>query len=73
MAAGHLYHQVLLHIAYGIGSDSVCRPMCINGNVLPTVKSRHDLGVLMSFDLSPFLHCLVKRIIRVLQENGNEM
>jgi len=32
------------------------RPLCINGSVLPIVKTCCDLGVLISNDLSPFVH-----------------
>ena len=39
-----------------IENDTLCTPLCINGNVLPTVKTCHDLGVLISSDLSPSVH-----------------
>ena len=39
-----------------IGNASLCRPMCINGNTLPVVNTCHDLGVLISSDLSPSVH-----------------
>jgi len=40
-----------VHINY-----SLCRPLCINGNILPTVTTCRDLGVLISCDLSPSIH-----------------
>jgi len=39
-----------------IGSDTSCRPLSINGSVLPIVKTCCDLGVLISNDLSPSVH-----------------
>jgi len=39
-----------------IGSETLCRPLCINGSVLPIVKTCRDLGVLISNDLSPSVH-----------------
>ena len=37
-------------------NDSLCRPLCINGNILPTVTTCRDLGVLISSDLTPSVH-----------------
>ena len=39
-----------------IGNDTLCRPMCINSNILPVVNTCRDLGVLISSDLSPSVH-----------------
>jgi len=39
-----------------IGSDTSCRPLCINGSVMPIVKTCRDLGVLITNDLSPSVH-----------------
>ena len=37
-------------------NDSLCRPLCINGNILPTVTTCRDLGILISSDLTPSVH-----------------
>jgi len=41
---------------FHIGSDTSCRPLCINGSVLPIVTTCRDLGVLITNDLSPSVH-----------------
>jgi len=39
-----------------IGNNSIRRPVSINGCILPVLSSCHDLGVLVSSDLSPSVH-----------------
>jgi len=42
--------------AMHIGNNTICRPVCINGCILPVLSSCRDLGVLVSSDLSPSVH-----------------
>ena len=53
-----LYKQLCICIccAMHIGNNTICRPVSINGCILPVFSSCHDLGVLVSSDLSPSVH-----------------
>ena len=42
--------------AMHIGNNTICRPVSINGSILPVLSSCRDLGVLVSSDPSPSVH-----------------
>jgi len=42
--------------AMHIGNNTICRPVSINGCILPVLSSCRDLGVLVSSDPSPSVH-----------------
>ena len=51
------------------GNDTLCRPLCINCSILPTLKTCRDLGVLISCDLSPSTHIdTTRKLINVLMQ-----
>jgi len=39
-----------------MNNNAICRPVSINGCILPVLSSCRDLGVLVSSDLSPSVH-----------------
>ena len=60
-------------IALHIGSHSRYESICINGNLLPAVKSCRDLGVLMSLYSKAYIAVVRNLFSEITPPNQNQL